>query len=181
MTFSINDSFLSNARLIAILKDGSSMVFAKGKFDTWCIYQVCGRRANAIKDVDVFAMLARYTSTSERFTMYNDFLYVFDMVTKVVDYDLVDRIKFSSKKYSDPAETEYIFIFLYAGMIAEENKKNAILKKFIKRLGVHQVLIEKLAPVTAANYSRGKKWQELRQECQARGFYSCFNQAQLSA
>ena len=171
MTFTTKDSFLSNTRLIAVLRDGSSMVFAKGRFDTWCIYHVRGKTAKAIKDVDVFALLARYTSTPERFTMYKDFLYVFDMVTKVINYDLVNRLKISSNKYKNSTEAEYIMIFLYAGMIAEENKQNAILKKFIKRLGVHQVLIEKLDPVLAASYSKGKKWHELRQECQARGFY----------
>jgi hypothetical protein len=57
-------------------------------------------------------------------------------------------------------------------MIAEENKDKAILKKFIKRLGVHQVLIEKHDPVLAANYSKGKKWQVLKLECESRGFYS---------
>ena len=57
-------------------------------------------------------------------------------------------------------------------MVAEENKRFARLKKYIKRLGVHQVLIEGHRASWAANYSRGKKWQELQQECDARGFYN---------
>ncbi len=41
---------------------------------------------------------------------------------------------------------EIWFNVLYAGMVAEENKENAVLKKRIKRLGMHQVLIDGLEP-----------------------------------
>jgi hypothetical protein len=53
------------------------------------------------------------------------------------------------------------FTVIYAGMVAEENKKNAKLKKRIKRLGMFQVLIEKKSAEYAANFSKGKKWKEL--------------------
>ena len=59
---------------------------------------------------------------------------------------------------------------LYAGMIAEENKKNAILKKRIKRLGMYQVLIEQMPPEQAAVFSKGKKWKELDQLMATKGF-----------
>lgn len=39
---------------------------------------------------------------------------------------------------------------LYAGMIAEENKENAVLGKRIKRLGMHQVLPDEMPPETAS-------------------------------
>jgi hypothetical protein len=172
MTFTISEGFLSKAKLITVLTDGSSMVFAKGRFDAWCIYQIRGKTAYAIKDVDAFRTLEKYTVGLERFSLNKDFLYMFDMVTKVINYDVVERIKFNSKKYFNQIEIEYIYIFLYAGMIAEENKVKAILKKFIKRLGVHQVLIEKHDAVRAANYSKGRKWQELKLESESRGFYS---------
>jgi hypothetical protein len=55
-------------------------------------------------------------------------------------------------------------------MIAEENKKNAILKKRIKRLGIYQVLIEGMKPEVAAVFSKGKKWRELDKTMLERGF-----------
>lgn len=180
MTFTINEGFFSNARLITVLTDGSSMVFAKGRFDTWCIYHIRGKTAHAVKDVDIFTKLEKYTAGVERFSLYKNFLCMFDKVTRVINYDVVEGIKINSKKHFNQIEIEYVFIFLYAGMVAEENKDKAILKKFIKRFGVHQVLIECICPKNAANYSRGKKWQELRQECEARGFYSHKDQTQLS-
>jgi hypothetical protein len=65
---------------------------------------------------------------------------------------------------------ENIFGILYAGMIAEEQKDKKILGKRIKRLGVHQVLVELVDPKIAANYSRGKRWSDLDIECKQRGF-----------
>lgn len=50
---------------------------------------------------------------------------------------------------------------IYAGMIAEENKTFAILKKRIKRLGVFQTLMEHMAPINAAKFSLGRNWRDL--------------------
>jgi hypothetical protein len=55
-------------------------------------------------------------------------------------------------------------------MVAEENKTNTKLGKKIKRLGVHQILIENMKPEIAANFSKGMKWQEISNECKIRGF-----------
>ncbi len=52
-------------------------------------------------------------------------------------------------------------------MVAEENKRNAVVKKYIKRLGVHQVLIEGVHLKIASVYSKGKKCLELKLECEA--------------
>lgn len=59
---------------------------------------------------------------------------------------------------------------LYAGMIAEENKSRARLKKRVKRLGLHQLLIEDFTAEAAATFSKGKTWQEIDLACTERGF-----------
>jgi 3-deoxy-D-manno-octulosonate 8-phosphate phosphatase KdsC-like HAD superfamily phosphatase len=71
---------------------------------------------------------------------------------------------------SDGVEMELWMNVIYAGMIAEENKENAILKKRIKRLGVHQVLIDNISPEKAAVFSKGKKWKELDEIMRMKGF-----------
>jgi hypothetical protein len=180
MSFTINANFLTNTRLITQLIDGSKVVFSQGKFDGWCIYHVQGQIGHAVRDVEVFQLIGKYTD-QKRFRLYKDFLTIFERVTNVLNYDVVDKITVISMGYPEPGEVEFIFVFLYAGMVAEENKAKAILKKYIKRLGVHQVLIERMPPEIAANYSRGKNWRELKLECEARGFYTYINQTQLSA
>ncbi len=52
---------------------------------------------------------------------------------------------------------------IYAGMVTEETKKNSPLKKRKKRVGMHQLLIEKYLPESAAVFSKGRKWRELDQ------------------
>ncbi len=46
-------------------------------------------------------------------------------------------------------------------MIAEDNKENAILKKIVKRLEMHQVLILNMPARDAAKFSYGKNWRDL--------------------
>jgi hypothetical protein len=181
MSFTVNANFLANTRPVAHLCDGIKVLFSQGKFYAWCIYHVGNSVADAIKDVDVFTLIRKYTDSCQRFKLYKDFLYIFDKVTSVLNYDVVENIKFVAKKYPNSGEVELILIFLYAGMVAEENKDKTMLKKYIKRLGVHQVLIEGMPAAIAANYSRGKNWRELKLECEARGFYTYNNQTQLSA
>lgn len=96
-TFTINEGFLSNAKLITVLTDYSSMVFVEERFDTWYIYHIRGKTAYAIKDVDVFTKLEKYTAGVERFSLYKNFLYMFDTVTKVINYSVVKGIKIYSK------------------------------------------------------------------------------------
>ena len=70
----------------------------------------------------------------------------------------------------DALEVDILFSILYAGMIAEENKHRAKLRKRVKRLGVHQVLWEDMAPEAAATFSRGKSWEVIDRECVQRQF-----------
>lgn len=56
----------------------------------------------------------------------------------------------------DSLEADMLLSILYARMVAEGSKERARLKKRVKRLGVHQVLIEGVAPEAAATFSRGK-------------------------
>ena len=46
-------------------------------------------------------------------------------------------------------------------MVAEENKKHAILKKRIKRLGMHQVLIEKKSAEYRSQLQQRKKVERI--------------------
>ena len=59
---------------------------------------------------------------------------------------------------------------IYLGMVAEENKAGAVLKKRIKRLGMYQILFDNMSAYEAANFSRGKKVAELDPLCSSKGF-----------
>lgn len=181
MAFVVTQHFAEQSSEIATLFDGTKLVFSQGKFDSWCIYHIRNGFAHALRDEEVFSLMQKYTGSMQRFWLYKDFLTVFNLVTKDINCVVVNNIANIAMQYETPREVQFILMFLYAGMVAEENKDRAILKKYIKRLGVHQVLVELMPPKMAANYSRRKKWQELQLECEVRGFYSQDITLKLSA
>lgn len=169
MSFMINNVFIKNSRLIANLTLGK-LVFSQGRFDNWCIYFVENNMAHAIKDVEIFRTISTFRATELKYMFYQDFCCIFNNTTSRINPSVICKIRSISSKYPVPSNAEYIFMFLYAGMVAEENKQHAIIKKFMKRLGVHQVLIEGMTPELAASYTRGKSWKHIFVECELRGF-----------
>lgn len=160
-------------RLIKNLKNNRKVIFDSGKFDEWCVYVVesDGRR-KAPFDVDYFTDLKTLSTQYIGNKVYEDFVSIYVLTTRNIDANVlaeIDKIV-STYKTDHQVIIEQWFTVLYAGMIAEENKQFAILKKRVKRLGMHQVLIDNLSPSIAANFSKGKKWRELDAIMRPKGF-----------
>ena len=143
--------------------------FATGKFDNWAVYVDVHDWPNWPKDEWYFKKLKKFQLLLGD-VVYDDFVSIFDMTTAEVDSKVIEHIRRLAKKYPTPWEAEGIYYILYGGMIAEENKENAILKKRMKMLGVHQLLKEGYTSVEAAAFSWGKPWYELEALCEERGF-----------
>ncbi|MBF0389407.1 MAG: hypothetical protein HQK71_04805 [Desulfamplus sp.] len=160
------------SRLIAKLPDDSIIEFDSGSFDGWCVYLKRPNKTRyAPKDTQYFTILKQLGSIYGNQEIYDDFVAIYNCTTSVINNSVVEKIIDISLKYGKYANEICIwFAVIYAGMVAEENKKGAILKKRIKRLGLYQVLIDGLDPVYAANFSRGKKWRELDMICSSKGF-----------
>ena len=160
------------SRLIKMVKGKNLVEFGWGSFDDWCVFLTRpGQLKYAPKDTDYFTILKNMGTRFGHAKIYNDFISYYIKTTKEIDITILDLITTLSNDYGDEAEEMDIwFTVIYAGMIAEENKANAILKKRIKRLGMHQVLLENYDPELAANFSKGKKWQELDKVMRGKGF-----------
>lgn len=158
--------------LIKLINDRHTVQFDTGAFDDWCVYVLKeGEKKIAPRDNHYFSLLKDLALTHGSEKIYNDFVQVYDLTTSTIDSSVLNLISSISLSYGDDSEEIDIwFTVLYAGMIAEENKKYAKLKKRIKRLGMHQVLIEGQLPEYAAGFSRGKKWTELDALMQTKGF-----------
>ena len=103
--------------------------------------------------------------------IYNDFVLVYSKTTAEIDKHVTSLITRLSNKYgSDSLMLDIWLSVIYAGMIAEENKENAILRKRIKRLGMHQVLVDGMEPKEAANFSKDLKWTVIDEICKEKGF-----------
>ena len=161
------------SRLIKLLKNNRQVIFDSGKFDNWCVYVV---EENGTKkapfDTEYFTDLKSIAAKYEEDKVYNDFVAIYNGTTTIIDKPILDLIDEIVETYSDEDKflIEQWFAVIYAGMIAEENKQSAILKKRIKRLGMHQLLKLDYEPKIASNFSRGKKWRELDTLMKALGF-----------
>jgi len=157
--------------LIKSFCDGCWLEYDHGKFDAWCIYLANPNGRYAPRDVDYFSRLYALGETYGHARIYADFVKIYAVTTAELKHPILQGIERLASAYgADTLEIEKLLTILYAGMVAEENKDKAVLKKRIKRLGMHQVLVDKLAPEVAAHFSRGKPWRTLDQECLARGF-----------
>jgi len=160
-------------RLIKNISNNSKVIFDNGKFDKWCVYVVSSNGSRiAPLDKQYFSELLEISKKYSKNKVYNDFVKIYDKTTAEIDNEVIELLEIISKTYNteDRAIIEKWFTVIYAGMIAEENKERAVLKKRIKRLGMHQVLIDNLAPNITANFSKGKKWRELDAIMREKGF-----------
>lgn len=160
------------SRLIKMVQGKNLVEFDQGSFDEWCVYLTRPATPKyAPKDTEYFTILKNMGIRFGPAKIYNDFISYYNKTTKEIDTTILDLITALSNDYENEAEEMDIwFTVIYAGMIAEENKTNAVLKKRIKRLGMHQVLLENYDPELAANFSKGKKWQELDKVMKEKGF-----------
>ena len=159
-------------RLIKIIEPTIRIEFDTGIFDDWCVYLTrTGKPRYAPTDIEYFTWLKQKAGIYGSAKIYNDFLSIYEPAGKNIDSKILAAITMISEEYGkDKTEADIWFTIVYAGMIAEENKAHAILKKRIKRLGMHQLLLENFEPEAAANFSRNKKWQELDVLMKQKGF-----------
>ncbi len=158
--------------LIKNIRNRNKIEFDKGLFDDWCVYLTrMDQPRYAPKDEMYFSLLYQLGHTHGHAKIYNDFIRYYNMTGREVDQKVLALIGTLADEYGhDAEEADIWFTVMYAGMVAEENKVNAILKKRMKRLGMHQVFMEGMPPAAAAVFSKGKKWKELDVLMKQRGF-----------
>lgn len=160
------------AQFIKNIKGRNLIEFDQGTFDLWCVYLTRGNNPRfAPKDIEYFSILHDLGKIYGENRIYTDFVEFYNLTNRSLDNRVLSLISSISEKYNHHAEEfDVWFTILYAGMVAEENKANTKLKKRIKRLGMHQIFIEGVTPLVAANFSKGKEWGELDKLMLLRGF-----------
>jgi hypothetical protein len=166
------------ATLIKKINNKHIIEFDKGSFDNWCVYLTRERQTRyAPKDIEYFSTLKKLGNKHLHQKIYDDFLLFYNHTTKSINKKVLRVITEIAETYNENAEEIDIwFSVIYAGMIAEENKENAILGKRIKRLGMYQILCENMDVEKAANFSRkpenyeGSWWKYLDSVMKERNF-----------
>ena len=159
-------------RVVHELENGYLIYYDRGKFDDWCVYmRTIDGATFAPRDEWYFAKLQQFATTFSAQQIYADFVRIYDQTATEISQETLRSIVQMTRAYANEADrVAALLIVIYAGMVAEERKENTRLGKRIKRLGMHQALIEGLPAKVAANFSRGMKWREIAQECERRGF-----------
>ena len=158
--------------LITTFKNSGKVEFDSGCFDNYCVFVTNpGGERFAPTDLQYFTRIKKLAEFYGAQKIYDDFVVFYNRTSQHIDKKVLKLISMLSTFYENHTlETELWFTVLYAGMIAEENKQNAILKKRVKRLGMYQLLIQDKLPEEAAVFSKGKKWRELDKLMQSYGF-----------
>ena len=167
-------------RNMITFSDETKIGFVTGRFDNYAVMfeDAEGNRTAAIdigcslwaRDYEYFATFLKFYGEYGN-SIYHDFRVLYNRTTATVKPNTTFLIELMAKHYGDDAlPIQKLFTLLYYTMVAEENKNFAVLGKRIKMLGIHQVIFDGLTPIEAANFSRGKKWNELDKIMKARGF-----------
>lgn len=158
--------------VIKNFQDGSIIERDKGSFDNWCVYLTRPDiQRYAPKDIQYFQRLKDLSKLHTAERIYDDYVRIYEMTNKDISSSILTAITEIASEYGDNSiEIDILYTILYLGMVAEENKANTKLGKRIKRLGMHQILIEDIEARIAANFSRGMGWRDIDAECNKRGF-----------
>jgi len=160
------------AILITTFPDGSALSFDQGRFDDWCVYvSVPNGTRFAPTDREYFADLQRLAAAHGATKIYRHFVAIYELTNQELNPHVLALIENQSQEYgADALKIRRLLSIMYAGMVAEENRAHTRLGKRVKRLGLHQTLLERLPAHIAANFSKGKRWQAIARECVQRGF-----------
>ncbi|MBN9298819.1 MAG: hypothetical protein J0I41_17605 [Filimonas sp.] len=159
------------ATLIKLVRGKHIVEFDTGKFDNWCVFLTRENQYRyAPKDLEYYALLKALARTHGHEKIYNDFLALYECTGSNIDAAVSEQITTLANTYTtDAEEADTWFTIIYGNMVAEENKPRAMLKKKIKRLAMHLLLIEDTAPQDVVNFCKGKSWRELQHIMQEKG------------
>jgi hypothetical protein len=151
--------------------DGEAIGFGRGRIDNFCVYHRIEGLTRAPLDTEYFDFIEGLSRSHSAKMVYRRFVTLYEFVKKEVSEEAIQLIdKLSSDFPKEYRACQTYFTILYLAMVAEENYPGTKLGKRLKRLGVHQILIEGMEVDSAANWSRGRPWLEIADECERRGF-----------
>lgn len=140
--------------------DETVLVYDKGKFDDYRVsFYKDGTHLLSPTDAQFFKFVLGRNNNDESWEHIKQIAAQIDKDTEFSSVILPSSSIEEDKMYSAYA----------AAVISEERKKYSKLGKRIKLLGYYQVLILGYKPYEAANWSRGKKWTEINEECERYG------------
>lgn len=183
LSFCVPFSSIRNARDFTPAPYGQFLFFGTGKFDDYCAYigtrsMLDGQLYCAMPlDKYYFNMAVQIANVYGYDRLYDDIRHMYEHTGKTIDRELIAHMYTISLSYGYYQGVAYdlmayqLFLHLYYGMVAEENKANTRIGKMIKMNGIYSLLRANRPVAMAADECRQKSWREIHDECQARQIY----------
>lgn len=168
---------IQDIRDVQPMSFGQTLFFGRGKFDDWAAWTgvmcVDGNIWCALPMDKYYFEIAELLAGAHGVDrVYLDVLHLFEQAGRSVDRALVDQLFRMSLAYGmDQPWAFNMFLHLYYGMVAEENKQGTLLGRSIKMNGIYSLLKGGRDVATAADECRSKRWTEIRDECVVRQIY----------
>ncbi|MCQ2375608.1 MAG: hypothetical protein MJ069_06905 [Salinivirgaceae bacterium] len=118
-----------------------------------------------------FAKLVKLRDIFGGQRLYDTFVTIYDRLSTRIDEDVLRYIYMESLQYpKHQMEFDMLMTIFYASMVADEDHPSAMMKKRIKRLSVHQLLIENANCVDIDRFNSSHNWAEIEEMCSNLGF-----------
>jgi hypothetical protein len=158
--------------VLRLFRDGSLLEYGRGHFDA---HQVYHSRPNALscpaRTEDTLSRLGQLGQLYCPHGIYADFVVIYNRTKHSISPHIFDLIHYMARGYgTDALELEVLLAILYAEMVVAEAARRNRLKRRLKRLGVHYVLLEGYSGTAAASACQVDAWLLLDDACRERGF-----------
>jgi hypothetical protein len=153
-------------RKLKEFSDGDWLCYDRGSFDNYhvAIYDGEGKKhpllGSKLRDVDFLDFFVSISKQPE--LVYKKIVYFSEQInseTRIEDFKHLDIPTVHGTLIEDKFFSAYA-----AAMLAEEKKAWTKLGKRIKLLAANQVLLQGMSPQEAANWGKGRSWQEISEE-----------------
>lgn len=151
-----------------------SIYFSEGGFDNYCVYinETPHTFRYAMKDKEYFKWILLLSKKYGIVQVWDDFCSIYDIVSMDPDAKpdvdkAMSEVATVDMHYNE--DTVKWWLVFYMTMVAECKKRNAILKKRIKKLGVYNLFFDGYDISYVITYMRGMHWKELDKLMKERG------------
>lgn len=177
LVFNRPASTIRNVRDIQRMGLNQFIFFGEGQFDQWCAYAgmmgTDGEMYAAMPTDKYYFEIIRLMADAYGVDhVYDDLKHIFEHTGKTVDIAMISEMQRMAFKYGADMDWAFnMFMHVYYGMVAEENKEGTRLGRLIKMNGIHSLLRDNRDIATAADECCGTPWYEIKAECDNRHIY----------
>lgn len=164
-----------NARDFSLMMSGHVIFFGRGSFDDYCAYVAGfynGQWVCAMpRDSYYFSLVRSFAEKYGNRYVYDDIKHIYEITGNTIEQSVLAEIYKLSRYYENGDLWYDMMLHIYYGMVAEENKANAVVGKAMKMDGLYDLLIENKDMDYSCNRNCRRSASDIVKECRERHIY----------